>query len=102
MRSTSFQTTQLIKIAIEKKKPLFAYEESGVEKGALVTLSTNYAELGKRTAEIIVKILKGENPGDIPVLGVTDASLFINTTTAEKIGVTFSSDQIKQAKQVYK
>ena len=92
----------LIKIAIEKKKPLFAYEESGVEKGALVTLSTNYAELGIRTAEIIVKILKGENPGDIPVLGVTDASLFINTTTAEKIGVTFSSDQIKQAKQVYK
>ena len=92
----------LIKIAIEKKKPLFAYEESGVEKGALATLSTNYAELGKRTAEIIIRILKGENPGDIPVLGVTDASLFINTTTAEKIGVTFSSDQIKQAKQVYK
>ncbi len=91
----------LIKIAIEKKKPLIAYEESGVEKGALATLSTDYTELGKRTGEIIVKILQGKNPGDIPVLGVTDASLFINTTTAQKIGVTFSQDQINQAKQIY-
>lgn len=92
----------LIKVAVEKKKPLIAYEESGVEKGALATLSTNYAELGKKTGEIILKILEGKNPGDMPVLGVTDANLFINTGTAEKIGITFSQDQISKAKQIYK
>ena len=92
----------LIKVAIENKKPLFAYEESGVEKGALATLSTNYAELGKRTGEIIVQILEGENPAEIPVIGVTSASLFINTTTAEKIGITFSDEQLAEAKQIYK
>lgn len=92
----------LIKIAIEKKKPLIAYEETGVKKGALATLSTNYSELGKRTGEIILQILSGKKAGDIPVLGVTDANLFINTTTAEKIGITFPSDMLTNAKQIYK
>lgn len=92
----------LIKVAIEAKKPLISLEQSGVEKGALATLSTNYEKLGERTAEIAIKILKGERPGDIPVLGVTDADIFINTTTAQKIGLTFSQDLINQAKQVYK
>lgn len=92
----------LIKVAIESKKPLISLDQSGVENGALATLSTNYEKVGERTAEIAVRVLKGEKPGDIPVLGVTDADIFINTTTAQKIGLTFSQDLINQAKQVYK
>lgn len=92
----------LIKVAIESKKPLISIDESGVKNGALATLGTNYKKVGERAAEIAVRVLKGEKPGDIPVLGVTDADIFINTTTAQKIGLTFSQDLINQAKQVYK
>lgn len=92
----------LIKVAIEAKKPLIALDQSGVEKGALATLGTNYKKVGERTVEVALRVLKGEKPANIPVLGVTDADLFINTTTAQKIGITFSQDQISQAKQVYK
>lgn len=92
----------LIKVAIEAKKPLIAVEQSGVEKGAFATLGTNYKKVGERTAELAMRVLKGEKPANIPVLDVTDADLFINTTTAQKIGITFSKDQISQAKQVYK
>ncbi len=92
----------LIKIAIEFKKPLISLDQSGVENGALATLGTNYEKVGERTAEIAVRVLKGEKPGVIPVLGVTDADTFINTTTAQKIGLTFSQNLINQARQVYK
>lgn len=92
----------LIKVSIEFKKPLISIDQSGVENGALATLSTNYEKVGERTAEIAIRVLKGENPGNIPVLGVTDADIFINTTTAQKIGIAFPQDLISQAKQIYK
>jgi putative ABC transport system substrate-binding protein len=91
----------LIKVAIESKKPLISVDESGVKAGALATLGTNYQMVGERAAEIAVRVLKGENPGVIPVLGVTDADIFINTTTAQKIGITFPQDIMSQAKQTY-
>lgn len=92
----------LIKVAIEAKKPFITIDQSGVEKGALATLGTNYEKVGERTVEVALRVLKGEKPANIPVLGVTDADLFINTTTAQKIGITFSQDLINQAKQIYK
>lgn len=92
----------LIKVALEAKKPLIAVDQSGVEKGALATLGTNYKKVGERTAEMALRVLKGENPENISVLGVTDADLFINTKTAQVVGIVFSDDLIKQAKQIYK
>jgi len=91
-----------VKVAIEAKKPLISIEESGVKAGALATLGTNYEKVGERTAEIALRVLKGEKPANIPVLGVTDDDLFINTTTAQAIGITLSQEMLNQAKQVYK
>ena len=88
----------LIKVALDGKKPLISLDQSGVEKGALATLGTNYHDLGVRTAEIAVRILKGENPATIPVLGVTDADLFINTGTAKALDITVPEDLLKTAK----
>jgi len=92
----------LIKVTTESKKPLISIDQSGVEKGALATLGTNYVKVGERTAEVALRVLKGESPANIPVLGVTDADLFINTATAGKIGLALSDEMIAGAKQVYK
>lgn len=91
----------LIKVALDTKKPLISIDQSGVEKGALATLGTNYKEVGVRTAEIAIRVLEGKNPGTIPVLGVTDADVFVNTTTAEAIGIEIPADLLSQAKEVY-
>ncbi len=90
-----------IKVALDSKKPLITIDQSGVEKGGLATLGTNYKKVGERTAEIAIRVLKGEKPSDIPVLGVTDADLFINTKTAQAIGITIPEEKITMAKQVY-
>lgn len=92
----------LIGLAIEAKKPLISVDQSGVEKGALGTLGTNYQKVGERTAELAIRVLKGEDPGSIPVLGVTDADLFINVKTAQAIGITLPDELIQQAKVVYR
>lgn len=92
----------LIKVANEAKKPLIAITQAGVEKGALAAVGTNFEMVGERTVEVALRVLKGEKPANIPVLKVTDADLFINTTTAQKIGVTIPQELISQAKQIYK
>lgn len=91
----------LIKATLESKRPLIAFTNSDVEAGALASLGTNYKKVGEKTGEIAVRVLKGENPGDIPVLGVTDADIFINKKTAEAIGLTISEEILKSAKTVY-
>lgn len=90
-----------VKATLESKKPFISFTSDEVKNGALASLGTNYKMVGERTAEIIVKVLKGEKPGDIPVLGVTDADVFLNTKTAEAIGVTISPELLKSAKKTY-
>ncbi len=92
----------LIKVALDAKKPLISLDQSGVEKGALATLGTNYKYVGIRTAEMAIRVLKDEKPENVPVLGVTDADLFVNTTTAAAIGITIPQDLLSTAKETYK
>jgi putative tryptophan/tyrosine transport system substrate-binding protein len=92
----------IVTVANEAKKPFISVDQSGVEKGALATLGTNYRMVGERTAEMAVRILKGEKPGSISVLGVTDADIFVNEKTANAIGITIPQDILQKAKQVYR
>ncbi len=94
----------LIRIALENKKPYYAVESSGVEKGALMSLSANYEKIGRNTAKIVVRILNGEKVGDIPVkgLGVEDTDVYLNQKTADRLGIKFPEELVKQAKEIYR
>ena len=52
--------------AINAKKPVVSSENSSVELGALFTMGLDYYELGKRTGEMAIEILKGKPVSDIP------------------------------------
>jgi putative ABC transport system substrate-binding protein len=48
----------------------------------------------------VVRVLNGENPGDIPVEGVEITELYVNPASAEKMGVTLPEAVIARAKEV--
>jgi putative ABC transport system substrate-binding protein len=48
-------------------------------------------------AEYVDKILKGANPGDLPIQIKARSELVINTKTATEIGVTIPAEIIKRA-----
>lgn len=81
--------------------PTIVGESGMVGNGALATYGINYYELGKATAAMAVKILKGEaEPASMPVEYQTDESVLevaINTETAEKLGITIPDDLAKTA-----
>jgi len=65
---------------------IFGFAES-VEAGGLMAYSFDLIELHKRVANNIDAILRGANPGDIPIYQVTKFELSINLKTAKQLGL---------------
>jgi len=92
----------LVKVGNDAKIPLIASDTDSVKRGAIAALGVNYYDLGRQTGKVVVRILKGEKPGDIASATSSKLELFVNTTAAQKQGVTLSADLIKSAKTVIK
>ena len=89
-----------VAVAEEAKLPLFTADTDSVSRGAIAALGFNYKDVGKQTGEIVVRILKGENPGDIPVKVAAGTDLVVNKGTAAKMGVTLPEAVVGRATHV--
>src|SRR5450830_1085776 len=81
----------LVKVGNDAKIPLVASDTDSVKRGAIAALGVNYYDLGRQTGKVVARILKGEKPGDIASATSSKLELFVNTTAAQKQGVTLSS-----------
>lgn len=81
--------TLISQVAAEKGKGVICGEEGMVKSGGLATYGINYYELGKQTAKMAVKILKGEaKPAEMPIEYLQKCDLSVNEEAAKKLGVT--------------
>jgi len=90
----------LVKVGQEAKLPLVASDTDSVKRGAIAAFGINYRDLGEQTGRMVVRILKGEKPGDIKPEISTKMELFVNPGAAEKQGVKLSDALVKSATQV--
>ena len=89
-----------VAVAEEAKLPLFTADTDSVSRGAIAALGFNYKDVGRQTGEIVVRILKGENPGDIAVKVAAGTDLVVNKSAATKMGVTLPEAVIGRATRV--
>ena len=87
-------------VAEEAKLPLYAGDTDSVARGALAALGFNYFDVGRQTGDVVVRVLKGEAPGEIPVKVAAGTDLVINKSAAGKMGVTFSDAVLTRANKV--
>jgi putative ABC transport system substrate-binding protein len=88
--SSPLITTNRIRIntlALGARMPTMYGYRDNVEAGGLMSYGPNFPALWRRTAEYVDKILRGANPGDIPVEQPTKFSLVVNPTTAKVLGI---------------
>lgn len=90
----------VVKVGIDSQVPVFAGDTDSVARGAIAALGFNYYEVGRQTGEIVVRILKGEKPGTIPVSGVRKMDLWLNLASAGKMGMTIPDAMIAEAVKV--
>lgn len=89
-----------VAVAEESKLPLFTADTDSVSRGSIAALGFNYYDVGKQTGEIVVRVLKGENPGDIAVKTAAGSDLVINKSAAAKMGVALPQSVLSRANKV--
>ncbi|MBA3814025.1 MAG: ABC transporter substrate-binding protein [Alphaproteobacteria bacterium] len=78
----------LVKACLDTKTPLFVSDPHSVDRGALAAYAYDQRQMGNQVGGMVAKILKGINPGSMPVERATDLKFSLNPQTAEKIKVT--------------
>ncbi len=96
------QQRQVLDFAAKNRLPAMYPTSEFVEAGGLMSYAPNYADLFRRAADFVDKILKGTKPADLPVEQPTKFELVINLKTAKQIGVTIAPEVLARANRVIK
>ena len=91
---------QIAELSINKRLPSMGEGTDYVNKGGLLSYTTNDSENFRRAAFFVDKILKGAKPADLPVEQPTKFELVINLKTAKQIGVTIPPNVLARADKV--
>ena len=92
--------TLIVTPALSAGLPTILSYRDYVEAGGLMSYGPNYADLFRRAAEMVDKILNGTKPSDIPIEQPSKFELVINLATARAIGVTVPSTVLARADEV--
>jgi putative tryptophan/tyrosine transport system substrate-binding protein len=91
-------------VAMKAKVPIISADPSSAENyPVLAAWGFDYYKMGRTTGKLVVQILKGKKPEQIPTQFMTktsDVDLLINLDVAKKLGLTFPKDIVKSANKV--
>jgi putative tryptophan/tyrosine transport system substrate-binding protein len=93
-------TSVFVSLAYQQHLPMFTFLKQWVEQGGLLRYGPDYPTVGRAAAVYVDKILKGANPGDLPVEEMTQLELVINKKVADQWGLTLSPEWLDAADEV--
>ena len=86
--SSTMETVK--QVSIKHKVPVFGGSTEMIAVGGLYNYGTNYEELGRQTARMLIRVLKGENPENIAVELPEKLELHTNQEMADALGIDIS------------
>ena len=91
---------RLVELAARYRLPAMYEHDDFVRTGGLIAYGPSIPDLFRRAATYVDKILKGANPGDLPVEQPTKFDLVINLTTAKALGLKIPEKVLALADEV--
>lgn len=96
----------LVAVFNKAKKPIFSGDVTGaLDGGCFMASGFNYYKAGYATGEMVVDILNGKKPSEIPVRFMTkpsDSDLLFDLDVAEKCGISVPQEYLDQATYLIK
>lgn len=96
----------LVTVFTKAKKPIFSGDVTGAKDGGCFMASGfNYYKAGRATGEMVVKILNGAKPSELPVLFMTkpeDSDLLFDLDAAANCGITIPAEYLEKATFIIK
>jgi len=97
---TAFHRTRLAELAIKRHLPGMFGTRAYAEAGGLMSYWAHQADLDRRVASYVDRILKGAKPADLPIEQPTKFELVINLKTAKALGLTIPPSLLGRADAV--
>jgi putative tryptophan/tyrosine transport system substrate-binding protein len=97
---SSIQRRVIIDTAAENRLPTIYERRDDAERGGLVSYAPDVQGQYRATAEYVVRILAGANPGELPIQQPTKFEMVINLKTAKALGVEVPATLVARADEV--
>jgi putative ABC transport system substrate-binding protein len=98
----TLNSKRIVELALEKQLPGIYPSNQFAQQGGLIAYGPVIADLYRRAATYVDKILKGAAPADLPIEQPTKFELVINLKTAKQLGLTLPPHVLARADKVIK
>lgn len=95
-----FHRKKILQLAAQGRIPAIHPTEEWANSGGLMSYAANRADLSRRAAIYVDKILKGAKPAELPVEQPRKFELVINLKTAKEIGIVIPENILARADRV--
>ena len=96
----TLNSKRIVELALEQHLPGMYPSNQFAQEGGLIAYGPVIADLYRRAAIYVDKILKGANPAELPIEQPTKFELVINLKTAKQIGLTLPPNVLARADRV--
>jgi putative ABC transport system substrate-binding protein len=94
------QRKTIVDLADKNRLPAMYFFQGFAEEGGLLSYGPSDADLFRRAAGYVDRILKGTKPGDLPIEQPTKFELFVNLKAARMLGLTIPESFLLRADKV--
>ncbi|ATP13041.1 ABC transporter substrate-binding protein [Bartonella henselae] len=88
------------KVTQEANVPVFTVDFNSIGRGPFMTQGVNFYDVGVEAGKLVVRILKGEKPGDIDVVQAANNDIRIDMKAAQKVGIVIPQTVIERATKI--
>lgn len=90
----------VVAVGTQNRLPVFSGDTDSVDRGTVASIGFDYREVGRQTGALVLRVLNGEKPGDIPVASARGTNLVVNPAAAAAMGVTLPDALVARATRV--